>query len=226
MPICNVGFHFAVKFRSVILQLPFATLIQQVEASQYTHKENRWRLHFQQLRLVILVLVVIILTQGTTQAQNAPTASASPKSLIFAAEQGGTDPAHQTLNISITEGQDMTWTLSKTASWLKLDPTTGTTAAPVAVSVITGALGAKTYRDEITFAIAGTTTSKIPVQFIVSQPNNTSKGEDKGFVITNFKSRSKNPEDGGCIKDLSTEPVATGDFGRYISVGPTVAELY
>lgn len=117
----------------------------------------------------------------------------------------------------------MTWTLSKTASWLKLDPTTGTTAAPVAVSVITGALGAKTYRDEITFAIAGTTTSKIPVQFIVSQPNNTSKGEDKGFVITNFKSRSKNPEDGGCIKDLSTESVATGDFGRYISVGPTVA---
>lgn len=56
MPICNVGFHFAVKYRSVILQLPFATLIPQVEGRQYAYKGTRWRLHPQLLRFVVLDL--------------------------------------------------------------------------------------------------------------------------------------------------------------------------
>lgn len=182
-----------------------------------------WRSPPLQLRLVILVLAVIFLSHETVRAQSAPTVSVSPKSLIFAAEQGGTDPADQPLNISTTAGRDMTWTVSKTASWLKLTPPTGTTAAPLTVSVATGSLAAETYRDVITLAIDGTATAKIPVTFLVALPHNTNKEEEKGFVIRNFKSMSKDPADGGCIKDLSKEPVATGDFGKYISVGPTVA---
>jgi len=39
--------------------------------------------------------------------------------------------------------------------------------------------------------------------------------ENKPFVITNFKKQ--------CVKDLSIENIAAGDFGNYISLGPTVA---
>lgn len=47
-----------------------------------------------------------------------------------------------------------------------------------------------------------------------ASPQNTNK-EEEGFVITNFKEQ--------CVKDLSAEPVAAGDFGDYVSFGPTVA---
>lgn len=43
------------------------------------------------------------------------------------------------------------------------------------------------------------------------------------FEITDFKNKGKDISSGGCIKDLSTEPVAAGDFGDHISFGPTVA---
>jgi hypothetical protein len=43
------------------------------------------------------------------------------------------------------------------------------------------------------------------------------------FEIKHFKNEDKDYESGGCIKDLSTEPVAAGDFGDHISFGPTVA---
>lgn len=165
----------------------------------------------------------MFLGHDTVHAQNAPTVRVSPMSLVFAAEQGGETPASQPLNISTTDGQSLTWALSKTAPWLTLDPITGTKVVPVTASVTTGSLAAETYHDVITLAIAGTEAAKIPVTFVLTPPKgagppapsqNTNK-EDEGFVITNFKEQ--------CVKNRSTENIAAGDFGNYISFGPTVA---
>lgn len=49
------------------------------------------------------------------------------------------------------------------------------------------------------------------------------KKEPPQFVVKDFKEKDKDWEKGGCIKDLSKEPVAAGDFGDHISFGPTVA---
>jgi hypothetical protein len=49
------------------------------------------------------------------------------------------------------------------------------------------------------------------------------KVEIKEFEIKNFKSKVEDPVEGGCIKDLTKEPIAGGDFGNHISFGPTVA---
>ena len=165
----------------------------------------------------------MFLGHETVHAQNTPTVRVSPMSLVFAAEQGGANPSKQTLNIGTVDGQDLTWTVSKAASWLILNPITENIAIPVTASVTTGSLAAETYHDVITLAIAGTEAAKIPVTFVVTSPKgagppappqNTNK-EEEGFVITNFKEQ--------CVKDRSAEPVAAGDFGDYISFGPTVA---
>lgn len=223
MPTKNGVLRIAVRLQSMIRQLPMASLLHQVGRNQSTHKENRWSLHLQQLHVVVLVLTVLSLRHETVMAQSASTISVNPTSLVFAAEPGGAKPAEQVLTISTSGEQDITWTVSKSASWLKLEPITGTRVTPLTASVTRGSLAAKTYYDEITLAINGTASAKIPVTFVVTSPQNTNRDEEKGFVIRDFKSMSKDPADGGCIKDLSTEPVATGDFGRYISVGPTVA---
>lgn len=223
MPISNLVFQFAVKLQSVIGHLPLAAPFHQVGMNQSTHKENRWSLHPQQLHLVVLVLTVMFLSYETAQAQNAPTITVNPTSLVFAAEQGGAKPATQELNISTSGEQDMTWTVSKRAPWLKLEPITGTRVTLVKASVTTGSLVAETYRDEIILAIDGTEAKKIDVTFVVTPPKgagppappqNKNKEEEE-FVITNFKEQ--------CVKELSAEPVAAGDFGDYISFGPTVA---
>jgi hypothetical protein len=178
-----------------------------------------------------MALTVTVLGHETVQAQNAPTVSVNPTSLVFAAEQGGADPTSRTFTINATGEQELTWTVSKTKPWLTLNPITGKRADPVTVSVASGSLAAETYRDQITLAINGTKVDEIPVTFVVTPPKGAGPSappqktnkEDEGFVITNFRSTSKDPADGGCLKDLSEESVATGDFGDYISFGPTVA---
>jgi hypothetical protein len=234
MPSNSVGFGFAVTLQSMISQLPLASPFHQVGRGQSTHTGKQRRLHSQQLHLAILILAITFLSHETALSQNTPNAPAvnvSPKSFVFAAEQGRENPDRRTLTVSTTGRQDLPWTVSKTASWLTLDPITGNGAASVTASVTTGSLAVETYQDVITLAIAGTEAEKIPVTFVVTPPKSAgppappqkTNKEDEGFVIRNFRSTSKDPADGGCLKDLSEEPVATGDFGDYISFGPTVA---
>jgi len=234
MPSNSVGFGFAVTLQSMISQLPLASPFHQVGRAQSTHTGKQRRLHSQQLQLAMLILTITFLGHETALSQNTPNTPAvnvSPKSFVFAAEQGRENPDRRTLTVSTTGRQDLPWTVSKTASWLTLDPITGNGAASVTASVTTGSLAVETYQDVITLAIAGTEAEKIPVTFVVTAPKSAgppappqkANKEDEGFVIKNFRSTSKDPADGGCLKDLSEEPVATGDFGDYISFGPTVA---
>ncbi len=55
-----------------------------------------------------------------------PEIGTSPTSLSFTAQQGGSNPAAQTLSISNTGGGTLSWSGSDNAAWLTLSPASGT----------------------------------------------------------------------------------------------------
>src|SRR5262249_58916641 len=75
-----------------------------------------------------------------TGAPARPAMGASPTSLSFTAQQGGSTPAAQTVSISNTGGGTLSWTASDNAAWLTLSPAAGTGNGAVTLSATTGTL--------------------------------------------------------------------------------------
>jgi hypothetical protein len=144
--------------------------LQQFARLKLGRDRDKWIVVTQPWHLAVLIFTFIALCHEAGWAQNSPTIDVSPKSLVFAAEQGGANPADQTLNVSSTAGEDLTWTASKTAHWLTLRPITGNKADPVTATVTTGTLPTGTYKDEIIVSVAGTQVAKTPVTFSVASP--------------------------------------------------------
>ena len=80
----------------------------------------------------------------------APVLSVSPTSLAFTGVLGGANPASQSVSISNTGAGTLNWAVSDDATWLTLNPTSGTNAGTVTASVSTAALAAGTYGATIT----------------------------------------------------------------------------
>jgi hypothetical protein len=97
-----------------------------------------------------------------------PTIGTTPVTLSFTAQQGGANPAAQTLSIANTGGGTLSWTASEDSSWLTLSPASGTGAGTVTVSVSTGTRTAGTYTGTITLAASGATTVTVPVSFTIT----------------------------------------------------------
>lgn len=195
MPTNDGVLRVAVTLQSMISQIPLASPFHQVGWCRSTHKENQWRLQLQQLRLVVLVLTAMCLGHETVQAQDAPTISVNPASLVFAAEQGGAKPAEQVLTISTSGEQDITWTATKSAPWLTIDHSTGNQAVPIRATAITGFLAPGTFKDEITVAVKGEQVAKIPVTFVVTSkqvgpllPSSTREQDEKFSIPSSANS--------------------------------------
>ena len=92
-----------------------------------------------------------------------PSIGTSPTSLSFTAQQGGSNPAAQTLTISNTGGGTLSWSASDSAAWLSLSPASGTGNGAVTASVATGTLPAGSYSGTITLSANGTASVTIPV---------------------------------------------------------------
>jgi hypothetical protein len=105
-----------------------------------------------------------------TAAPVPPAIGASPTSLTFAATQGGSNPANQTLTISNTGGGTLTWSVSDSAAWLTASPSSGSGNGAVTMTVATGTLTAGSYSGTITIAATGATSVTIPVTFAVVAP--------------------------------------------------------
>ncbi|MCP9451993.1 MAG: hypothetical protein NNA23_04845 [Nitrospira sp.] len=97
-----------------------------------------------------------------------PAIGASPTSFSFAATQGGSNPASQTLNITNTGGGTLSWTLSENISWLTLSRTSGSGNGSVTLNVTTGSLAAGTYSGTIMISATGASSVNIPVIFTIS----------------------------------------------------------
>ena len=103
-----------------------------------------------------------------------PTIGTSPTSLAFAATQGGSNPATQTLSISNTGGGTLTWSASDNAAWLTLSPASGTGNGTVTLTAATGTLSAGSYSGTVTMSATGVTPVTVPVTFTVATAPNIS----------------------------------------------------
>ena len=120
-----------------------------------------------------------------TAAPVPPAIGASPTSLSFTAQQGGSNPANQTLNLSNTGGGTLTWSASDDAPWLTLSPATGTGNGTVTLTAATGTLTASTYNGTITIAATGASSRTVPVTFTVTAiPNITLNPSNLSYAAT------------------------------------------
>jgi len=97
-----------------------------------------------------------------------PAIGASPTSLSYTAQQGGTNPAAQTLSISNTGGGTLSWSASDGTGWLSLSPASGIGAGTVTASVAIGSLTAGSYSGAITLSATGAPSVTVPVAFTVT----------------------------------------------------------
>ena len=112
------------------------------------------------------VTVPVALT--VTAAPVPPAIGASPTSLSFTAQQGGSNPAAQTLSISNTGGGTLSWNASPDTTWLTASPASATGNGTVTVSVTTGTLSASSYNGNITLSAPGASSRTVPVTFTVT----------------------------------------------------------
>ena len=114
---------------------------------------------------------------GLTQLMSSPSApvvsvnpeiGTSPTSLSFTAQQGGTNPAAQTLSISNTGGGTLSWSGSDNAAWLTLSPASGTGNGAVTLTVATGTLTAGSYSGTVILNASGAASVTVPVTFTVT----------------------------------------------------------
>jgi hypothetical protein len=98
-----------------------------------------------------------------------PIIGQSPTFLTFIATEGGAQPTGQTLNITNAGKGTLSWSVSEAASWLSLNPTSGTTSTEtdvIAVSANTAGLTTNTYTAPITITATGA--SNTPQQVLVT----------------------------------------------------------
>ncbi|WP_455388211.1 BACON domain-containing protein, partial [Petrachloros mirabilis] len=97
-----------------------------------------------------------------------PAIGASPTSLSFTAQQGGSSPAAQTVSISNTGGGTLTWSASDNAAWLSVSPASGSGNGAVTVTATVGTLTANTYTASLTLSATGAASVTVPVSFTVT----------------------------------------------------------
>ena len=118
-------------------------------------------------------------TSTSSSIMSTPSILLNPVSLNFSGTAGGAVPLAQTFNLSNPTGGTLTWTLTKSASWLGLNVASGTTTTEidaVAASASTSGLAAGTYSTAIVVAASGSSNSPqtIPVTLTLNPP--TSNG--------------------------------------------------
>jgi len=104
-----------------------------------------------------------------------PLICCSPKSFSFSAAEGGSKPADQTLEISNSGIDTISWTLSDDAAWLSENPTSGSSTGAddtmlVTASVDIAGISAGDYSTDITITAEGAINSPwtVPVSLHIS----------------------------------------------------------
>jgi len=92
-----------------------------------------------------------------TAAAPAPALTASPATLSFSYQSGGTTPSAQNVSVS-SSGSALSYTVSTSATWLTATPS-GNTPGTAAVSVNPSALAAGTYTGTVTITASGASNS-------------------------------------------------------------------
>ena len=80
-------------------------------------------------RLLLLGLAFLLLGLIVACEQEAPSITIEPASFNFTAEQEGTNPSSQTLNIRNSGSGTLSWSASSDADWLTVNPDSGSSIA-------------------------------------------------------------------------------------------------
>jgi len=123
-------------------------------------------------------------TTSTTSTTSSPIPTPTPSTgqlpgtMTFTGMEGGSNPSPQTINITNTGGGTLSWSASQSASWLTLNPASGTTTTEtdvITVAANTAGLSQNTYTTTITVSAPGSTTAtqQVPVTLTVTPPTST-----------------------------------------------------
>ncbi|MDR4464508.1 MAG: hypothetical protein MRJ66_09615 [Nitrospira sp.] len=119
-----------------------------------------------------------------TEAPVPPSIGTTPSNLTFAAQQGGGNPAPQTLNISNTGGGTLNWNVHTNATWLILSQPSGSGNGAISVKVEDlGSLSVGTHNALITIT-AGGITRTVQVTLTVSAGSLTVTPGNLTFTAT------------------------------------------
>ncbi len=112
--------------------------------------------------------VSVPITVTVTPAPVPPAIGVSSPSLSFTAQQGGSNPVPQSLNIRNTGGGTLSWTASDNAAWLTLSPAAGTGNGTVTIAPVLGSLGVGTHTGSITLSAPDAQPVSVPITFVVT----------------------------------------------------------
>lgn len=120
-----------------------------------------------------MIPVAFVVSTGDTIP--IPSILLNPTSLSFSGTAGGAAPLAKTINLTNPTGGTLSWTLTKSAAWLGMNITSGTTTTEVdqiSASVSISGLGAGTYSTTIsvTASEASNSPQQIPVSLTLNQP--------------------------------------------------------
>ena len=156
-----------------------------------------------------------------TAAPVPPAIGLSPTSLSFTAQQGGGNPAAQTLNISNTGGGTLSWSVSNNAMWVSHSPTSGTGNGVVTISVTTGSLTAGTYNGVVTLSAPGATSVTVPVTFTVTAaPTITLSPSSLSYAATQGAANPAN-QNVSLTNSGGTLSWTVSDDASWLAVSPT-----
>jgi len=119
------------------------------------------------LSILLIGLVVLLASSmvacGEQVPPSSPTIGLSPSSLSFSAEEGGANPATQTLTIWNSGERTLDWVISDDAGWLTLNPSSGVSTGEtdtITVLVDTYGMDAGSYSGSI--AVSASEASNSP----------------------------------------------------------------
>ena len=110
----------------------------------------------------------LVNTPSSPPSPTSPAIGVSSRSLTFTAQQGGSNPATETLRINNTGGGTLNWSASSNSTWLTVLPNSGTGDGTITVQATTGSLTAINHTATITLSAPGVTPVPVQVTFRVT----------------------------------------------------------
>jgi len=141
-----------------------------------TNKHKRYLLSILALAFLLVGSIVACEKQAPPSR---PVITASPSSFNFSVEQGEPNPPSQTLNIWNSGGDILSWSISDSAPWLIVSPTSGSSTAEVSdVAISVNTLGMSTGSYAAVITIAASEASNTPQTAVVNLIINPPPGQE------------------------------------------------
>ena len=127
---------------------------------------NKHKWHSVSLLGLVLLLSSSVVACGTSSPLSVPAITAGPASLSFNAQQGGANPASQTLSVWNSGGGTLSWAASDNADWLILSPSSGSSTGEIdniTLSVDISGVNVGNYAAVITISASGATNTPLTI---------------------------------------------------------------